>query len=59
MLMQFTLTFKTPDVLEQIEDLDESEKEQAYTFARKFVKYDEHITIEFDTVANTATVLKK
>jgi hypothetical protein len=56
--MKFTLHFKTPDILEQIEDLEDSEKEKAYEIARKFVEYSEYITVEFDTESKTAVALK-
>lgn len=79
--MKFTLTFKTPDVLEQLEDSacdlamaaadddadpDDEEIQEATAehqdtmraFAKQWVKYDECITVEFDTEAKTATVMK-
>lgn len=58
--MKFKVSFKTPDAitdaLGNVED--EDNYDQALEFARKFVKYDEYLTVEFDTDANTCTVLK-
>jgi hypothetical protein len=56
--MKFTLTFKTPGVLDVIDELPEDQVDIALTLADKFVKWDEYVKIEFDTVAQTATVLK-
>jgi hypothetical protein len=56
--MKFTLTFKTPGVLDVIDELPEDQVNVALTLADKFVKWDEYVKIEFDTVAQTATVLK-
>jgi len=65
----FTLTFKTSDVLDQIAEdmvietlpLEESEAlsnelHDMKEFARKFVRYDEMLTVEFDMENGTATV---
>lgn len=58
--MKFKLTFKTPDVFDDIDDEfeDEESREVCKEFARKYMKYSEYITIEFDTVAETATVMR-
>lgn len=58
--MKFTLNFKTPDVLDQLdsESVDEDAIEDMKAFARKFLQYSEYITIEFDTEAGTAEVVK-
>lgn len=84
--MKFTVTFKTPDVLDQVESenmqpcaehlakdewgdedcnscVEAEEREQdkrdlMKACAEKFVKWGEYVTIEFDTDANTATVVK-
>jgi hypothetical protein len=56
--MKFTLTFKTPGVLDVVDELPEDQVNVALTLADKFVKWDEYVKIEFDTVAQTATVLK-
>lgn len=77
--MKFTLSFKTPDVLDQIdkpslceeckEELEDEWCEECClktneyldtkAMAQDFVKYDEYISIEFDTEKKTATVLKQ
>ncbi len=49
---EFTLTFKTPNVLDQ--DLSLEQKE----FAEKFVEYGEYITIKFDPVNSEAKAIK-
>lgn len=57
--MKFALHFKTPDVLDQIDHTqDEDKAEEAFNFARKFVRYGECITVEFDTETETAIVRK-
>lgn len=63
--MKFRLTFKTPDVTAQIPadmSLEYEERNsrlwEAIDFANKFLMYGESITVEFDTNARTATVLK-
>ena len=58
--MKFILTFKTPDVLEQVlgDYLEEDDiPQEIMNTAVKFIEYDEFIRIEFDTESNTATVL--
>ena len=50
---KFTMYFKTPDVLEQLNDEDQEE------FAKKFVEYGENITVEFDPSTNSAKLLLK
>lgn len=56
--MTFRLTFKTPDVVDQLcEYMDVSELSDAVEFTRKFIKYGEYITIEFDTEKGTAVVV--
>lgn len=49
--MIFTLTFKTPYVLDRLEFVEETD------FAQEFVKYGEYITVEFDTEKQTATAV--
>lgn len=58
--MKFRLTFKTPDVLEQIkEQLPDPEAEPAFRrLADKYVKFAEYITVEFDTITQTAVVVR-
>lgn len=52
--MKFTLSFKTPDVTDQ---LDEDQKEEAETVLKKFLEYSEYVCVEFDTETMTATVV--
>ena len=51
--MKFTLSFKTPDVFDELE-MSAEDFEYAKDFAEKYVRWGECITIEFDTVAKTA-----
>lgn len=58
--MVFVLTFKTPDVLEELEDQFNGEvedAEQALILAQRFVEHQEYIRIQFDTQTGAATVL--
>lgn len=70
--MTFRLAFKTPDVLDQIEEqfqpadgtLDEHElaedrREKAKRFAQGWLRYGEYVTIVFNTEQGTATVEHK
>ena len=67
--MKIVLVFKTPDVLDQIDDLiDDWENEsddriievlELRRFVEKYVKHSEYIRVEFDTDNKTATVLEK
>ena len=52
--MKIQLTFKTPDVLE---DLSEGDRGVAKAVIAKYVEYDEYVTIELDTETGEATVL--
>ena len=54
--MKFSLTFKTPDVTDQLED---AEAERAREFLKKWLEYGEYVTIDFDTEAGTAEVRRK
>jgi len=58
--MKFTLSFKTPDVLDQLDyDIqDEDQRYEADATANKFLQYGECINVEFDTKEQTAIVLK-
>lgn len=66
--MKFTLMFKTPDVLDQIQEQIDDHKydddeyysmlEDAKIFAQQYVKWSEYITIEFDSELKTVKVLK-
>lgn len=55
--MKFQLTFKMPDVLDQIEFRAPEDTEKAKKLAEKYVRMGEYITVEFDTDAETAVVL--
>jgi hypothetical protein len=64
--MKYTLTFKTPGVLDQVVtepitqsdyDDDDSGTTDLKEFFEKWIRYEEYISIEFDTEANTAVVL--
>ncbi len=55
--MKFTVTFKTPDVLQcATADDTDGELQDIEQIVAKFVKFDELVTIEFDTRAQTAVV---
>ena len=57
--MKFQLTFKTPDVLDQLHEvIDDDEQIEADQLAKKFLRYGEYITIEFDSEIQSATVLR-
>lgn len=58
--MKFRLTFKTPDVLDQVDDLDCDTKiwKECVKTASMWMEHDEYITIEFDTETTTAIVVK-
>jgi len=53
--MKIDLTFKTPDVLEDIKS--DVERDLVIKLAKKFVRYDEYIKIELDTETGTARVV--
>jgi len=53
--MKFSLSFKTPDVTDQIEG-SEDEIESAREFLERWLEYNEYVTIDFDTKKGTATV---
>ena len=53
--MKFKLIFKTPDVLDQ---LDKETSSENLRFLAKYLKYDEIITVEFDTETETAEVIR-
>lgn len=64
--MKFQITFKTPNATDAIDAAldsfhDEEERERLKydmtILASKFIMYDEIVTIEFDTKAQTATVI--
>ena len=56
--MTFTLTFKTPDAVEDaIQDLPEEEQEAAKQVCDAFVEYGEYLRVEVDTKRATCKVL--
>ena len=61
--MKFAVTFKTPGILDgtPASSTEDEEKWEDYNAARtvvdKFIKYEEYITIEFDTETCTAKVV--
>lgn len=58
--MLFKVTFKTPDVVDSIiEDLGlEANKERELrNLTDKYIKYDEYITVEFNTDNGTVRVV--
>ena len=58
--MKIKVFFNTPDAVDEAlakDYMSEEDNQEAKNFIKKFVKYDECVTIEFDTEANTATVL--
>lgn len=60
--MKIRLTFKHPDVtfdaLESVKDNDDEHDKMERTFM-KFIEFDELLYVEFDTEAQTATVIEK
>lgn len=58
--MVITLSFKTPDVFDQIEQLEDElsgeSLEKAKDKLRKWVEYDEYVKIDFDLTKGTAKV---
>lgn len=54
--MKFTLSFKTPDVIDQ---LTGDQQEEAEEVVKKFLQYSEYLTVEFDTKLKTATVIEQ
>lgn len=69
--MTFRVTFKTPDAIDvafneaevhareimPLEEIDEKVVQPMSEVVNRFVKYNELVTIEFDTVNKTAVVL--
>lgn len=56
--MIFQVNFKTPDVMDQLDDdyVSPQDLDTMQEFAAKFVECGENITVIFDTEAGTATV---
>lgn len=56
--MKIQITFKSPDALDYaLENLSEEEKETAKEVCKKWIEYEEYVTIEVDTEKKTAIVL--
>ena len=57
--MRFCLTFKTPDVIDQLdpEHYTEEQFEEIKEMVRRHVEYGEYAVIEFDTETDTKRVL--
>lgn len=57
--MKITLTFKQPDVLDALDDAIDNleERKRIKCIARKWVEYDEYLSVEIDTEKETCTVL--
>jgi hypothetical protein len=57
--MKFTVVFKTPDAVQYaMEELPaDADWESAQKVLDKFVEYSEYVRIQFDSAAQTATVL--
>lgn len=57
--MKFEVMFKTPDAVDfGVSDLDEEQQAAAKQFAANWVRYGELVTIQFDTVEETAKVVE-
>lgn len=56
--MLVKVTFKTPDVIDGVFDdiVDEEEMMDAKKFIREYIKYDEYVTLLFNTKTRTVTV---
>jgi len=59
--MKFTLSFKTPDVSDQLKnehpEMSKDDERKAKALIKKYVEYDEYIYVEFDTENQTVTAL--
>ena len=51
-------SFGKPLDEDDLDDLRENHKEKLEEFLQQWVEYNEYITIEFDTIANTAVVVE-
>lgn len=65
--MRIRLCFKTPDVMQQVEDEFETGEDGEMTWAEikmrnfieRFVKYNKYIRVEFDSETETVKVLEQ
>jgi hypothetical protein len=57
--MKFRLSFKTPDALDYLDEHDDDPEgvEAKKEFAKRFIKFGELVTVEFDTKAETAVAI--
>lgn len=59
--MKVDIVFKTPDVVDSVlkenDIIDEEQQEDTKEKLRKWIKYDEYVTIQIDLEAGTAIVL--
>ena len=56
--MKVRLTFKTPDVTyDAMREASEEDYDKLERLLMKYVEYDEYLVVEFDTEAQTATVI--
>lgn len=56
--MVFDVEFKTPDVMDQAPDgMSEEEKAVVQELVKKFLKYEEYITVRFNTDDKTAIII--
>lgn len=58
--MKFTVTFKTPDALDEAiidASQDMADRNKMRATAKPFVEYGEYISVEFDTETKTAIVV--
>ena len=55
--MKYQVTFKTPDVFYELQNLEESELDKVMSIIRNYSKYDEYITVEIDTDDETVVVV--
>jgi hypothetical protein len=57
--MKLKVLFKTPDVVDYaLEDLNGDDYNKAKELMKRYIKYGELITIEFDTEEHTAKVVE-
>lgn len=56
--MKFTVSFKTPDALDDVlVDYSHADHQVMREVGEKFIQYGEYLNVEFDTEKQTATVL--
>ena len=57
--MKIQVTFKTPDVLSEVDTTDWARRDKVVfdALVQKYIECDEYITVEFDTEAGTCVVV--